>query len=106
MAFAVFATGGKQYIAEKGKKIKVEKLATSGKKGGVEFDRVLLVEDGKTVTLGSPYIAGARVTAEVTEEGRYKKVTVVRYKSKTRYHKKKGHKQPYTEIIIKDIKAK
>ncbi|MBI4114634.1 MAG: 50S ribosomal protein L21 [Candidatus Niyogibacteria bacterium] len=106
MTFAVFATGGKQYIAEKGKKIKVEKLTSKGKKGGVEFDTVLLIEDGKNVTLGSPFIPGAKIIAEVSGEGRHKKVTVVRYKSKTRYHKKKGHKQHYTEITIKDIKAK
>ncbi|PIR69813.1 MAG: 50S ribosomal protein L21 [Candidatus Niyogibacteria bacterium CG10_big_fil_rev_8_21_14_0_10_46_36] len=106
MPFAVFATGGKQYIAEKGKKIKVEKLNAPGKKGGVEFDKVLLVEDGKHVTIGTPFVSGAKITAEIASEGRHKKIDVIRYKSKTRYHKKKGHKQQYTEVLIKDIKAK
>ena len=104
--FAVFATGGKQYIAEKGKKIKVEKLTHSGKKGGIEFDQVLLVDDGKNVTLGTPFIKGAKAIAEISGEGRHEKITVVRYKSKTRQHKKKGHKQPYTEVTIKEIKLK
>ncbi|MDP2676593.1 MAG: 50S ribosomal protein L21 [bacterium] len=105
MVFAVFATGGKQYIAEKGKKIKIEKITTPGKKGSVEFDKVLLVEDSKNVTLGTPYVAGAKVVAEITGEGRNKKITVIRFKSKTRYHKKKGHRQPFTEITVKDIKT-
>lgn len=106
MAFAVFATGGKQYIAEKGKKIKIERITAPGKKSGVEFDTVLLVEDGKQVTLGTPFVTGAKVVAEITGEGRNKKITVIRFKSKTRYHKKKGHRQPFTEVVIKDIKVK
>ena len=106
MTFAVFMTGGKQYIAEKGKKIKVEKLTPHGKKGEFDFDRVLFINDGKTSILGNPYIEGAKVHAEISGEGRHKKVTVIRFKSKVRYHKKKGHKQHFTEILVKDIKVK
>lgn len=106
MTFAVFATGGKQYIAEKGKKIKIEKIQYPGTKDRIEFDQVLLAEDEKNVTVGTPFIQNAKIIAEIIGEGRHTKVMVVRYKSKTRQHKKKGHRQHFTEILIKDIKTK
>lgn len=100
-------TGGKQYTAEKGKHIKVEKLPPQAKKGDVVFDKVLLAEnDKKEIVVGRPFIEGASVSAEMVGEGRNKKITVFRYHSKTRYRKKKGHRQPFTEIVIKDIKTK
>lgn len=107
MSFAVFMTGGKQYTAEKGKRLKVEKLPPQAEKGSIIFDKVLLAEnDKKEILIGMPFIEGASVSAEIVGEGRNKKIIVLRYHSKTRYRKKKGHRQPFTEIVIKDIKTK
>lgn len=106
--FAVIKTGGKQYKVAKGDTLKIEKLAdekgepleTAGK---VAFDEVLLIDDGKSTTVGTPNIPGAKVTASVMGQGRHKKVMVVRYLQKSRYHKKNGHRQPFTEVKIESI---
>jgi large subunit ribosomal protein L21 len=101
---AVIKTGGKQYKVEEKDIIKVEKL---GKKEGSEvtLKDVLLVSDetGKKISLGTPMVKGAKVTAKVLEEKQDKKVTVVKYKSKTRYHRTKGHRQWYTKLQIQKI---
>ncbi len=98
--FYIIETGGKQYLVSPGQKIKVEKLnAEEGM--AVVFDKVLLAADGDKVEIGKPYLDGARVEAEVTENGRAKKVIVFKYKSKTRLRKKRGHRQHYTEVKIK-----
>ncbi|MBI4691862.1 MAG: 50S ribosomal protein L21 [Candidatus Terrybacteria bacterium] len=96
---AVIQTGGKQYIVKPGDSLKIEKIKAV-KDGDVIFDKVLLTVDGEKVNIGRPFIEGARVEAKVEKEGRTKKITVIRYKSKTRYHKKKGHRQPYTQVLI------
>lgn len=95
--FAIIKTGGKQYKVAEGDVLSVEKLAVSGKE--VVFDNVLLVVNG-AVKVGKPNVSGAKVTAEVLEEGKGKKKMVFRYKSKTRYRKKKGHRQPFTRVKI------
>ena len=95
--FAVIKTGGKQYKVSEGDVLNVEKLETSGDE--VVFDEVLLVAGGK-VTVGKPFVSGAKVTAKVLEQARADKKMVFRYKSKTRYKKKKGHRQPYTKLQI------
>ncbi len=83
--------------------IKVEKLgAKDGEK--VSFDQVLCVNDGK-LTVGDPTVNGASVSATVVEEGKYRKVIVYRYKSKTGYHKKNGHRQSFTKVKIDKINA-
>jgi large subunit ribosomal protein L21 len=99
---AVIKTGGKQYLVEEGQKIKIEHIkgVEEGKK--VTFDEVLLVIDGDKVSVGTPVLKN-KVEANVIEVGRSKKVTVVRYKSKSRYHKKKGHRQPFTKVEITKI---
>ena len=101
---AVIKTGRKQYKVEEKDIIKVEKL---GKKEGSEvtLKDVLLVSDetGKKISLGTPMVKGAKVTAKVLEEKQDKKVTVVKYKSKTRYHRTKGHRQWYTKLQIQKI---
>ncbi|MEK7124032.1 MAG: 50S ribosomal protein L21 [Patescibacteria group bacterium] len=103
MKFAIIKTGGKQYKVEPGKKIKVEKLeAEQG--GAVVFDNVLLVADGDKVEIGAPLVSGAKISGNVVKQGRDKKKIVFRYHSKTRYRKKKGHRQPFTEVEIKEIK--
>lgn len=100
MDFAVIKTGGKQYIAEPGKKLKIEKLdAKEGER--VIFDTVLLTTKNGTVTVGTPTVTGAKVEAEVLRHGRAKKVIIFKYKNKTRRRTKKGHRQPYTEVVIR-----
>ena len=108
MEFAVIQTGGKQYKVSAGTIVSIEKLKTKGvdyKKGDkVSFDKVLLVDDGKNTTVGTPYITGAKVDAEIMEIGRAKKVMVLRYKQKSRYLKKNGHRQPFFKVKITSIK--
>lgn len=101
--YAIIATGGKQYKVQEGDVIKVEKLgAEAGSE--VTFDQVLLVSD-KEVKVGTPTVEGASVKATVVAEGKGKKVIVYRYKRKTGYHKKNGHRQPYTQVKIEKIIA-
>lgn len=108
MEFAVIQTGGKQYKVSKDTVVSIEKLKTTGvdyKKGDkVSFDKVLLVDDGKNTTVGTPYITGAKVDAEIMEIGRAKKVMVLRYKQKSRYLKQNGHRQPFFKVKITSIK--
>lgn len=101
--YAIIATGGKQYKVSEGDVIKVEKL---GKEAGetVTFDEVLLVNNGEVV-VGNPTVDNASVSATVVSEGRSKKVIVYKYKRKTGYHKKNGHRQSYTEVKIEKINA-
>lgn len=100
--FAVIETGGKQYKVSPGEKLRVEKLgAESG--GNFTFDKVLLTSDGENVAVGTPYVSGAKVEAKVLRDGRDRKKIVFRYHSKTRYRKKKGHRQHYTEVEIVKI---
>lgn len=97
--FAIISTGSKQYVVKDGDVIFVEKL---GKEKGdkVNFEEVLLTADGDAVKVGTPKVSGAKVSGEVLEEGRDDKVTVLRYRQKSRYSKKKGHRQPYTKVKI------
>lgn len=103
MTFAIIQTGGKQYRVEPGQKLKIEKL-TPNEDGSVIFDAVLMKEEDKKITIGTPHIAGATVEAKLVKQGRAKKVIVFRYHAKTRYQKKKGHRQPFTEVEITAIK--
>ena len=99
--YAIIATGGKQYKAGAGEGIRVEKLgAEEGSQ--VTFDKVLLVGDDG-VTVGNPYVEGASVKATVTKNGKARKVIVYKYKRKTGYHKKNGHRQLFTEVKIDEI---
>ena len=100
--FAVIKTGGKQYKVAEGDILRVEKLESQD--GNVVFDDVLLVVNGE-VKLGKPVVSGAKVTAKVLEEGKGEKKIVFKFKSKTRQHKKKGHRQLYTKIQITKITA-
>jgi len=99
---AVIKTGGKQYLVSPGDKIKIEKVdIKEGKK--ITFKDVLLVEKGKKLEIGTPFIKGAKVTGRVLSHGKDKKIIVLKYKSKTRYKVKKGHRQPFTEVEITKI---
>jgi len=96
---AIIETGGKQYIVMQDSVLSVERLPVE-KSGKITFDKVLLTDDGKETKVGTPYITGEKVSAEVVEEGRSAKVTVIRYRQKSRYFKKRGHRQPYTKVRI------
>ncbi len=103
--FAVIQTGGKQYKVSKGSLISIEKVKGEYKKGDkISFDKVLLVDDGKDTTIGTPYIADAKVNAEIVEIGRARKVLVVKYKQKSRYLRRNGHRQPFFKVKIISIK--
>ncbi len=98
-------TGGKQYQVSVGDTLKIEKIKGDFKKGDkVVFDRVLLVDDGKDTTIGAPYIDGAKVEAVFEEAGKNKKIEVVKYKAKSRYYKRRGHRQPFFKVKIQAIK--
>ncbi len=105
MEFAVIATGGKQYRVKAGETVKIEKFKGDFKVGDkIIFDKVMLVEDGKDTTIGTPYIATAKVEGTLKEIGRNKTVEVVKYKQKSRYYKKNGHRQPWFKVEISGIK--
>ena len=100
--YAIIATGGKQYKVSEGDIIEVEKLdAEAG--ATVTFDQVVAVSDKELKVAGD--VANASVTATVMEQGRYRKVIVYKYKRKTGYHKKNGHRQAYTQVKIEKINA-
>lgn len=100
---AVIKSGGKQYLVQPGDKIKVEKI--EGKEGKeIIFKEVLLLEKNKKIEIGEPLVKGAKISAKILKQGRDKKIIVFKYRSKTRYKKKQGHRQPYTEVEIKEIK--
>ena len=101
--YAVIETGGKQIKVAKGDSIFVEKLdVKEGEK--ITFDKVLLI-GGESSKVGAPYVANATVTAKVEKQGKGKKIIVFKYKNKTTYRKKQGHRQPYTRVIIESINA-
>ena len=101
--YAIIETGGKQVKVEAGQAIYIEKLNVEEGET-VTFDKVLFV-GGETVKVGSPLVEGATVTAKVEKNGRQKKITVFKYKAKKNYHKKQGHRQPYTKVVIEQINA-
>src|SRR3989344_1384257 len=104
MEVAVIKTGGKQYVVSKGTTLTIEKLSDEKKEGDkVVFNEVLLVDNGKDTTIGTPSIKGAEVKATVLAAGRGKKVDVVKYKAKSRYFKRRGPRQPFLKVKIDSI---
>lgn len=100
--YAIIQTGGKQYRVSQGDVIRVETIP--GDEGDVvEIDDVRMLSLGGDVTIGSPAVPDVKVTAQIVAEGRGKKITVFKYKAKTRYRRKAGHRQPYTDLKITDI---
>ena len=102
--YAIIESGGKQYNVESGETVRVEYIERdSGDK--VEIKEVLMLsEDGK-LQIGSPVVSGAKVTAEVIGQGKARKVIVFKYKAKTRYRRRNGHRQSYTDLLITDISS-
>lgn len=101
---AVIKTGGKQYLVSPGQKIKIEKI---DKKEGKEiiFKEVLLLEKGRKIEIGTPLVKGAKVIGKILKQAKAKKIIVFKYKAKTRYKKKKGYRQSFTEVEITKIET-
>ncbi|MBI3305856.1 50S ribosomal protein L21 [Candidatus Nomurabacteria bacterium] len=106
MEFAVIQTGGKQYKVRSGGLLSVEKIKGEYSKGDkISFDKVLLVDNGKDTTIGTPYISGAKVDGEIVEIGRGRKIMVIKYKQKSRTGwTRNGHRQPFFKVKITSIK--
>jgi len=103
--FAVIETGGKQYMVSVGDVVEVELLGKDLKDGDtVEFDKVLMVDNGSDTTIGEPYIKGAKVKATFLGEKKGKKITIVRYKAKSNRDRKIGHRQKYSQVKIEALK--
>lgn len=102
--YAIIETGGKQYRVSEGDILAVEKL-NANEGDNVEFDRVLTVVKDSELILGKPIIDGAKVTAKVLAHGKGKKILVFKYKAKSNYRKRQGHRQPFTKVVIEKIEA-
>lgn len=99
--FAVIQTGGKEYKVEVGSKIKIEKIVGDFKIGDkLNFENVLLVANGNDVKIGTPFVSGSKVEAEIVDIAKHKTVEVVKYMPKSRYFKRNGHRQPYFEVKV------
>lgn len=104
MQFAVIKTGGKQYKVAEGDTLRVEKLSGDFNKGDkIVFDEVLMIGDDNTANLGMPTITGKKVEATFEEAGRAKKIDVIKYRAKSNYYKKRGHRQPFHKVKITKI---
>lgn len=102
---AVIHTGGKQYLVHEGQELSIEKLEMEPG-ASVAFDALLICdEDGSNTKVGTPNVGGAKVSATVQNQGRAEKVSVIKYKSKVRYRRNVGHRQPFTKIKIEKITA-
>lgn len=101
--YAIIETGGKQFKVCAGDVIKVEKLDNLNQGDSYSFDKVLAVSSEDGLRVGSPHIQGASVSAKVLSQGKHKKVIVYKYKPKKGFHKKKGHRQPFTQLKIEAL---
>ena len=102
--YAIIQTGGKQYRVSEGDVIVIEKLeAQAGET--IAFEDVLTVVSEGSVKIGQPVVAGAKVTGTVVEHGKGKKIRIFKYKSKSNYRKRQGHRQPFTKVTIEKIEA-
>jgi large subunit ribosomal protein L21 len=100
--YAVFRTGGKQYRARQGERVKVEHLdAAVG--DAVEFGEVLMVGEGADVKVGAPLVEGGKVTGKVVAQGRADKITIIKFRRRKHYRRTQGHRQLYTEVEITSI---
>lgn len=97
--YAVILSGGKQYHVTEGQTLKLEKIPQEiGEK--VSFDQVLLMTEGETVKCGAPFLSGASVNAEVIQQGRHKKVNIIKMRRRKHYMRRQGHRQYFTEVKI------
>jgi len=102
--YAVIKTGGKQYQVSAGNVLRIEKLdvATGAE---IEFDEVLMVADGEDIKVGTPFLEGSKVTAQVRSQGRHRKVRIIKMKRRKHHMKQMGHRQSFTEVEITGIQA-
>jgi large subunit ribosomal protein L21 len=100
--YAVIKSGGKQHRVVEGETLKLEKIEVETG-GTIEFDEILLVGEGDSVKIGEPTVAGAKVTAEVIDQARHKKVNIIKFKRRKHHMKRAGHRQWYTEVKITGI---
>ena len=100
--FAVFESGGKQHRVTEGEVVRLERL--QGKPGEqIVFNRVLMIAEGNDVAVGTPLVEGGQVAGEVVEQGKGRKITVIKFKRRKNYMRKKGHRQLYTDVRITAI---
>lgn len=102
--YAIIKTGGKQYRVQEGDSIFVEKL-DADIDSNVVFDQVLAVVNDGDVKIGAPVVEGAKVTAKVLAQGKEKKILVFKYKAKSNYRRRQGHRQPFTKVSIEKIEG-
>ena len=102
--YAVIVSGGKQHRVKEGETLKLEKLEVATGEV-VQFDKVLMVGEGESVKIGAPYVDGGQVTAEVTAQGRAKKVQIIKFNRRKHFRKQQGHRQWFTEVKITAIKG-
>ena len=102
--YAVIQSGGKQHRVSEGQVLKLEKL-TSETGAIVDFDKVLMVANGDDISIGKPYVDGAKVSAEIVSHGRAKKIRIIKFKRRKHHLKQMGHRQWYTEVKITGISA-
>ncbi len=102
--YAVIKTGGKQYKVSEGDEIIVEKLEVE-EGGSVTFEEVLAVADGDNIKIGQPLVSGAKVTGSVVKNGKGPKIRIFKYKHKTNYRRRQGHRQPFTKVKIEKIEV-
>jgi len=104
LTYAIVETGGKQYRVQPGDVLRIEKLkANEG--DSIVLDKVLAVSQDGKLTVGNPYVEGAKVTATVKAQGKAPKIIVFKYHNKTNYRRKTGHRQPFTAVTIEKIEA-
>jgi len=100
--YAVIESGGKQHRVVPGERLKLEKLDVA-EGNSVDFDKVMMIADGNDVQVGTPYVDGGKVTAEVVGHGRARKVNIIKFIRRKQYRKQQGHRQWFTEVMIKEI---
>lgn len=102
--YAVIANGGKQYKVTQGQVIKLESIDVDAGQE-IEFDQILLVADGDKITVGAPFLKGAKVKAEVVDHGRHKKINIIKFRRRKHHMKRMGHRQNFTQVKIIGIEA-
>lgn len=102
--YAIIETGGKQFKVQEGDTLYVEKLSVEDGET-VEIEKVLLVEKDGQLSVGAPYVEGAKVVLKAVRQGKGKKIIVFKYKPKKNYRRKKGHRQPFTQVTVEKILA-
>lgn len=102
--YAVLQTGGKQYRVEEGQVLKIEKLEQDVD-STIDFDKILMVGEGEDAQIGQPYLDGAKVSATVLEQGRHKKIRIIKFKRRKHHDKQMGHRQYFTAVRIEKISA-